>query len=300
MTFFFPVSGVEVFPLWPFLVAFLASLLTSIGGVSGAFLLLPYQVSVLGFSSPAVSSTNLVFNLIAIPIGIYRLLREGRMFWPLAWVVVLGSLPGMLLGAYMRLRYLSDPREFKFFVGIVLLYIGARIAWRLLCRGRGSQPEEVTLRSQGAIRTIEHRIWKTTYRWQNGVFSYNPIKAFIFALIVGVVGGVYGIGGGAMLAPILVSVFGLPIHTIAGATLSSTFITSIAGIIFYIMLGPLIGGSGATASPDWILGGVLGLGGLVGVYIGTRLQKHVPPKWIELMLTLVTLYLASAYVVGYF
>ena len=33
------------------------------GGVSGAFLLLPFQVSVLGFTSPAVSPTNLIFNI---------------------------------------------------------------------------------------------------------------------------------------------------------------------------------------------------------------------------------------------
>ena len=60
----FPVSGVEV-ALWvPPLVALVVSAFTSMGGVSGAFLLLPFQVSVLGFASPAVSSTNLVYNIV--------------------------------------------------------------------------------------------------------------------------------------------------------------------------------------------------------------------------------------------
>jgi len=45
---YFPVSGVEVFPLIPFVVAFVVSFFTSMGGVSGAFLLLPFQVSILG------------------------------------------------------------------------------------------------------------------------------------------------------------------------------------------------------------------------------------------------------------
>ena len=63
----FPVSGVDC-PLWlPPLVAFVISLFTSMGGVSGAFLLLPFQMSFLGFTSPAVSPTNLVFNIVAIP-----------------------------------------------------------------------------------------------------------------------------------------------------------------------------------------------------------------------------------------
>src|SRR5215213_5314052 len=72
----FPVSGVEVNPLLPLLVAFLISALTAPAGVSGAFLLLPFQVSVLGFTSPAVSPTNLVYNIFATPGGCLPL-REG-------------------------------------------------------------------------------------------------------------------------------------------------------------------------------------------------------------------------------
>ena len=63
----FPVSGVEVNPLVPLLVAFVVSALTAPAGVSGAFLLLPFQMSVLGFTSPAVSPTNLIFNVLATP-----------------------------------------------------------------------------------------------------------------------------------------------------------------------------------------------------------------------------------------
>ena len=60
---YFPLSGIETNPLVPVLVAFIISFFTSMGGISGAFLLLPFQVSVLGFNTPAVSSTNLLYNL---------------------------------------------------------------------------------------------------------------------------------------------------------------------------------------------------------------------------------------------
>ena len=79
----FPVSGVET-PFWlPPLVALVISFFTSMGGVSGAFLLLPFQVSYLGYTAPSVSATNQVFNVVAIPSGVYRYIREGRMVWPL-------------------------------------------------------------------------------------------------------------------------------------------------------------------------------------------------------------------------
>src|SRR3954447_6528777 len=111
----FPVSGVEVNPLLPLLVAFLVSALTAPAGVSGAFLLLPFQVSVLGFTSPAVSPTNLIYNVIAAPGGVYRYVREQRVVWPLVAVVVLGTLPGVFIGAILRITYLSDLGSFKVF-----------------------------------------------------------------------------------------------------------------------------------------------------------------------------------------
>jgi uncharacterized membrane protein YfcA len=123
----FPTSGVEVNPLIPLLVAFLVSALTAPAGVSGAFLLLPFQVSVLGFTSPAVSSTNLIYNIVATPGGVYRYVREGRVVWPLAWLVVLGTLPGVFIGAVLRVTLLSNANTFKIFVGLVLLYFGIRL-----------------------------------------------------------------------------------------------------------------------------------------------------------------------------
>src|SRR5215217_1360686 len=106
---YFSGPGVEVNPLLPLLVAFLVSALTAPAGVSGAFLLLPFQVSVLGFTSPAVSPTNLIYNIIAAPGGVYRFLREQRVVWPLAIVVIVGTLPGVFVGVVLRVTYLPTP-----------------------------------------------------------------------------------------------------------------------------------------------------------------------------------------------
>jgi hypothetical protein len=101
---YFPVADIEVSPWLPPLVAFAISLFTSMGGVSGAFMLLPFQVSFLNFTTPAVSATNRLFNIVAIPSGVFRYIREGRMVWPPAWAVVIGTLPGVFLGSFLRIR----------------------------------------------------------------------------------------------------------------------------------------------------------------------------------------------------
>ena len=105
------------------------------GGVSGAFLLLPFQVSFLGYVAPSVSATNQLFNIVAIPSGVWRYCREGRMVWPLTWIVIAGTLPGVFIGAAVRVTYLPDSGTFKLFAAGVLLYIGAKMGWDL-SRGR--------------------------------------------------------------------------------------------------------------------------------------------------------------------
>src|SRR5512144_2702386 len=127
LTGLFPVSGVNTNVLLPPLIAITISFFTSMGGISGAFLLLPFQMSVLNYTAPSVSGTNHVFNIVAIPSGVYRYIKEGRMAWPLTWVVIVGTLPGVFIGYYLRVLYLPDPKVFKLFVGCVLLYIGIRL-----------------------------------------------------------------------------------------------------------------------------------------------------------------------------
>ena len=144
----FPVSGVDTWVFIPPLVAFVVSTFTSMGGVSGAFLLLPFQVSILNFTTPSVSATNFVYNIVAIPSGVYRYLKEGRMAWPLTWIVIVGTLPGVLIGYYLRVLYLPNPKAFKFFVGCVLLYIGVRLLYELTARSQKGKTEMKALENK--------------------------------------------------------------------------------------------------------------------------------------------------------
>ena len=59
---------------WAFgaLCAFLLTLLTTPAGVSGAVLLLPIQLSILHAPSPALTPTNLLFNVAAVPGSLLR------------------------------------------------------------------------------------------------------------------------------------------------------------------------------------------------------------------------------------
>ncbi len=307
---YFPVAGIEISPWIPPLVAFAISLLTSMGGVSGAFLLLPFQVSVLGFQTPAVSATNHLFNMVAIPGGVWRYAREGRMVWPLTWVIILGTLPGVFIGAIARVHYLADPGDFKLFVGLVLLYLGGRLVGDLL-RPRRTNPWSTLVETQFQKRfgnagkdraqdelprvvVKEFSVFRLVYEFCGQRFDLSTSRLALLSFVVGIVGGIYGIGGGAIMAPFLVSFFCLPVYTAAGAALMATFVTSVAGVAFYQLLAPFY--PGMAVGPDWFLGLLFGMGGMAGMYCGAMLQKYVPAKTIKLILAIAILVPAVSYI----
>lgn len=152
----FATSGVETAFWVPPLVALVVSTFTSIGGLSGAFLLLPFQMSFLGYFHPSVSATNQFFNIVAIPSGVYRYWREGRMVWPLTLAVIVGTMPGVMVGAFVRVTWLPDPKSFKLFAGLLLLYIGLRLLRDLLGKGKaGGGKGDAEKRFNELVR--EHR-----------------------------------------------------------------------------------------------------------------------------------------------
>lgn len=299
----FPVSGVDCSPFLPPLVSFaIASLVTS-AGVSGAFLILPFQMSVLGFTSPAVSATNLLYNIVAIPGGVSQYIREGRMAWPIAWTTLVGTLPGIFIGAVIRIKYMPDARSAKFFVGLVLLWLGYRLLHEFALRLRGAGKTSAIdtkfkgkLPSEAVVRTRSVSLSHIEYDFWGETFSFSPVGLFALAFAVGIAGGIYGIGGGAIIAPFVVSVFHLPVYTIAGASLFGTFVTSIFGVGFFEFLARMPMSADTAVRPDWLLGVLFGVGGLAGTFVGARLQKYLPESWIRLFLGILVAGLALNYI----
>ncbi|MBA3070968.1 MAG: TSUP family transporter, partial [Nitrospirae bacterium] len=123
------------------------------------------------------------------------------------------------------------------------------------------------------------------------------VSMFMLALVVGVIGGAYGIGGGSIIAPFCVAVFHLPVYTIAGAALMGTFITSVAGALFFSVIPAT---HGVSAMPDWPLGILFGIGGFAGMYLGARLQKFVPQRLIKIILGLIIIFLSIGYILQFF
>ncbi len=156
----------------------------------------------------------------------------------------------MIAGSVIRVELLPGARVFDLVVAAVLVPLGSWLSLTSPARPRAKP------------------------RPARGI----PLPALILlAAVVGCVGGIYGIGGGSILAPVLIGT-GRPPREVAPAALASTFVTSVAGVITFLALSVHHHGS---VAPDWPTGIALGIGGLAGAYTGARIQRHLPDTLIR-------------------
>ena len=230
--------------------AYLIAVVTTPAGISGAVLLLPFQISVLDTPSPSVTPTNLLYNVVATPGALYRYWRQGQTGGRLALVLIAGTLPGVIAGSVIRVKLLPGPRVFDVLVAAVLIPLGI---WLVLTRPTRAGESDRPARLIPA-----------------------PVL-MVLAAVVGCVGGIYGLGGGAFLAPVLIGSGRRPSEA-APAALASTFVTSAGGVITFTILALQ---QHIPVAPDWPTGIALGIGGLAGGYTGARLQSRMPDVLIR-------------------
>ena len=227
--------------------AFAIAVVTTPAGVSGAVLLLPYQVRVLGTPGPSVTPTNLLYNVVACPGALWRYRRQGQTGGTLTRVLLAGTVPGVIAGSVIRVYVLPGPEVFELVIAAVLIPQGAVLA---LTRVNPARP------GRGP--------------------RLPPVAVGLIAAAAGCVGGIYGVGGGSIVAPVLIG-DGRPVAEVAPASLASTFVTSVAGVVTFSLLALRHQG----VAPDWVTGIILGVGGLAGGYVGARIQPRLPESVIR-------------------
>jgi uncharacterized membrane protein YfcA len=245
--------------------AFVISAIATPAGISGAVLLLPFQVSVLGTPSPAVTPTNLLYNVVSTPGALYRYRRQHQTGGRLAVVLITGTLPGVIAGSVIRVELVPGPRVFDLMVAALLLPLGTWLAATRPARTHPDHPDQPARHIPAPVLVV-------------------------LAALTGCAGGIYGIGGGAILSPILIG-SGRPAADVAPAALASTFVTSLGGVLTFTLLSIREG----PVAPNWPTGIALGIGGIAGGYLGARMQHRLPDTLIRRTVGILAITIAATF-----
>jgi len=96
--------------------------------------------------------------------------------------------------------------------------------------------------------------------------------ALIFTgLIGGLLSGVFGVGGGIVMVPLLISLVRMDQRRAAATSLAAIVPTSIVGSLTYLVNGHI----------DLVAGAIIAAGAVVGSVIGTNLLRRIPLFWLR-------------------
>lgn len=97
-------------------------------------------------------------------------------------------------------------------------------------------------------------------------------KCIFIGLLAGLLSGLFGVGGGTVIVPLLVLLCGFDQRLAAGTSLAAILPTAVVGVISYA----------AGGSVSWLAALLLAVGAVVGAQIGTWLLPRLPVnvlKW---------------------
>ena len=180
-------------------------------GVGGGFLMAPVQYFVfLDMGVPAdvaiklAFGTNLLVILFVCVSGAWRHSQKGAVYWKAAIIMGFGGLLFAFAGATLATHLPGEVLKVAF--GAIVLLVGIRM---LTARTKQIEQEPVT----------------------------NPWLWFAWAVPLGIITGMFGLGGGVVAVPILVLALRFKMHQAVATSLAMIVFKSVGGIIGYIVNG---------------------------------------------------------------
>jgi uncharacterized protein len=236
-------------------IGLVVGLFIGISGVGGGSIMTPLLILLLGVNPIVAVGTDLLYSVPTKILGAILHARQRTVDWQVVTKLLWGGIPGAVLGLVLlyALRHDLNTAAMSIFVkravGVALFVSAAALAYSIIARRKMSSEA----RSDGDLR------------------GRTPIIALSGAA-VGFFVAVTSIGSGAMTMPLLLLVIPfIGIRRLVGSDIAyAAFLIPLAAV-GQIMLGNI----------NYPIAFTLLAGSLPGVYIGSRLCRHLPEVWLR-------------------
>lgn len=242
----------------------------SLVGIGGGFFMVPYFTEILGWSPVAASGTSLGVITANAASGAADFSRQRRIDYRIGLVLGCATLPGAWFGR-MAGELLSGS-EFRIAFG-VMVAIAAMLM--VSVRKDGAGPAFSFLR--GTPRTL------TDVTGTRFDYSIDWGSAALLSVAVGFCSSLFGVGGGFLHVPILVLLYGLPVHVAMATAQLILLITAAAGAAFY--------GKDGLWMPTEML--CIGAGAVIGAQVGSRTAARSRPAWLRRIFAAIMVVMAA-------
>jgi uncharacterized protein len=186
-----------------------------------------------------ISLIAMVFTALSSTIAY---LKSGRVDYKTGLLFLVGSVPGGMIGSWLN-QYIETD-NFLLYFGLLIIVV----SMVFFLKRDPSQPK--TLQGKPSRRM----------ELNGEVYTYHvPIwTAFFVSLVVGALSGLFGIGGGSIMVPVMILLFGMPAHIAIATSMFMIFFVSIIGAGSHITLGHIVWEYAFLFIPGAWIGGKLG------------------------------------------
>lgn len=245
-------------------------------GIGGGFVVVPLLLLAFGLEPAPAAATSLVVVTLNAISGSATLLKQRRVDVRAGLLLASASVPGALIGPRIT-PHIPLP-VFTAIFGVLLLALSTFLLVRPERVPRG--PDRRSGRAGGWL------VLSGSFTDRHGTtfeYSYSAPAVLAIAFGIGIIGSMFGIGGGLIAVPALIHVMAFPVHI---ATATSTFVlglTSLAAVLQYTAGNHVV----------WPLAAALGAGVVIGAQFGARLSQRMKGRGVVRLLTAAMVYLAA-------
>lgn len=219
------------------LVGVLGGFMSGLFGVGGGILMVPLLILLAGLNQKQAATTSLVAIVPAALVGSATYLANGSVDVAVAGIVAVGGVLGSYLGARLLRRI---PMRWLRWLFIALL-VAVAVRMFLTVPDRGADIELTPVVVTALVAT---------------------------GLFMGVASGLFGIGGGVILVPVLIAAFGQGDLAAKGTSLLTMLPTALMGTLTNVRGGMV----------DLRAGAAVGIGATAASFAGASLAFLLPPR----------------------
>ncbi|SFM14556.1 hypothetical protein SAMN03159341_11825 [Paenibacillus sp. 1_12] len=229
-------------------VGLLAATLGSLVGLGGGIVIVPSLIY-LGpyFVGQDISVSTAVGTSLAVLIftafsSTWAFHKQRKVDFRSGWLYFLTCGPGAMLGSYIT--QFVDAKSFQLAFGIFMLVMAILLIFKDRLKPLHIQwPIQRThTDAAGLVHT----------------YGYGVLPALAIGLVVGIISGLFGIGGGSLFVPAMMILFRYPPHVATATSMFVIFLSSIMGTVTHLSLGEVNGWMVLGLAPSALVGGWLG------------------------------------------
>jgi hypothetical protein len=257
--------------LAPILFGLLVGFLVGLTGVGGGSLMTPFLIAVMGVPAPTAVGTDMVYATATKMTGSVQHYRQRSVNLEVAIFLGLGSIPASLLGVW-TLEWIKDTFDAEAVRNIMITIIAATL---------------VLVGASLIFKAFLPERWirnsNTTWDGKTAMSLKRRLFTILFGALGGYLVGLTSIGSGSVMAVILLLLYPLAPAIVVGTDIAHATVLSLVTGFAHLLNGNV----------DLGLAGLLLIGSIPGVLIGSRLAPRLPGKPLTIVLAIMLVFVGT-------